>query len=375
VRLADFIIANIEPIVGDWVAFARTRLPASRDMNDLALRNDAPQILAEIADDMGRPQDDRQRLAKSRGFAVRDAALAESPFRSHATQRARSGFEMIQLVSEYRALRATVLRMWNASARDVDVRDLEDVSRFNEAVDAALAESVQFFMVDVDHARHLFLGVLGHDLRTPLSTIINCARFQMSEGPDVHGVARTVLRSAAHMKSLLDDLLAYTRTHLGRGMTIERAPAALDVVARETVDEINAASPGCNIRLVTTGNLQGAWDARRLHQLLSNLVVNALKYGTPNAPIEVTLDGTLETVVFSVRNFGTPIPAELLPGLFEPLVRGSATDLAGQATQGSMGLGLYIAREIVAAHSGAISVTSTHEDGTRFEIVLPRHTG
>jgi signal transduction histidine kinase len=364
---------NIEPILADWVAFARTRLPAARDMNDLALRNDAPQILAEIAHDMGRPQDDRQRLARSRGLAVRDAALAESPSRSHAAQRARSGFEMIQLVSEYRALRATVLRLWNASARDVDVRDLDDVSRFNEAVDAALAESVQFFMVDIDHARHLFLGVLGHDLRTPLGTIINCARlFQMSESPDVHGVASTILRSAAHMKSLLDDLLAYTRTHLGSDMTIERAPVALDMVARETLHEINAASPGCNIRLVATGNLQGAWDARRLHQLLSNLVVNALKYGTANTPIDVTLDGTLETVVISVRNFGTPIPTELLPNVFEPLVRGSATDVAELPTQGSMGLGLYIAREIVAAHSGAISVTSTDEDGTRFEIALPR---
>jgi signal transduction histidine kinase len=268
-----------------------------------------------------------------------------------------------------------VLRLWNASARNVDVRDLEDVSRFNEALDSVLAESAQFFMADIDHTRHLFLGVLGHDLRTPLGTITNSARFQMSESPDVHGVAGTILRTAAHMKSLLDDLLAYTRTHLGAATTIERAPVALDLVARETLDEINAANPGCNIRLVATGNLQGTWDARRLHQLLSNLVVNALKYGTPSTPIEVTLDGTLETVVFSVRNFGTPIPAELLSNVFEPLVRGSATDVAEQPKQGSMGLGLYIARDIVAAHPGAISVTSTDEDGTRFEIALPRDAG
>src|SRR5438045_4694667 len=94
-------------------------------------------------------------------------------------QRARSGFEVNQMVSEYRALRATVLRLWSAAATDVTVHDLQDVTRFNEAVDQALAESLKFFVAEVDRARNLVLGVLGHDLRTPLGVVVNCAQHQL----------------------------------------------------------------------------------------------------------------------------------------------------------------------------------------------------
>lgn len=375
-RLADFITTNIEPILLEWVAFARMLVPAAGNQSELALRDDAAPILIEIARDMCLPEDDRQRLAKSRGLLVRDTALETTPAHVHAMQRARSGFKTIQMVSEFRALRATVMRLWSSSGPHLTADDLDEVTRFNEAVDAALAESLMFFIAEVDRARNLFLGVLGHDLRTPLATIMSCTQHQLRARPENARESHMVLRSAAHMKALVDDLLEYTRSRLGVGVVVEPKPVQLDRLARETLEEIIAIHPGRPIELQAKGDAHGTWDSGRLHQVLSNLVINALKYGSPRTPIEVTVDGTEEDdVVLTVRNFGTPIPTKILPDLFEPLIRGSAvaaTD-ADAAPNASIGLGLYIAREIVSAHAGTISVTSSADEGTRFIVRLPRH--
>jgi signal transduction histidine kinase len=277
------------------------------------------------------------------------------------------------MVSEFRALRATVLRLWSASMHGATEHDLEDLTRFNEAVDQTLAESLKFFVAEVDRARNLFLGVLGHDLRTPLGTIMSCAHYQLRARPGTEREAKLILQGASHMKALIDDLLAYTRDKLGVGMSVERAPMRLDRFARDTLDAIAAMNPGSAIDLQAEGDMEGAWDASRLHQVLSNLVVNALKYGAPGAPVHVGLDGTREDgVVLRVHNRGPTIPAHILPDLFEPLVRGN-TQPAGSLPSGAdMGLGLYIAREIITAHGGTIAATSSDAAGTCFEVRLPR---
>ncbi|MBW8828406.1 MAG: HAMP domain-containing histidine kinase [Burkholderiales bacterium] len=169
----------------------------------------------------------------------------ETPSRAHALQRARSSFEVNQMVSEYRALRATVLRLWSAAATEVTVHDLQDVTRFNEAVDQALAESLKLFVAEVDRARNLLLGVLGHDLRTPLATIVNCAHYRLRVRPEDTRDANTILRSAERTKVLVDDdVLVYTRKRLGVGVTVDPVPRQLDRFARDTVDELLAINPG-----------------------------------------------------------------------------------------------------------------------------------
>lgn len=373
-RLADFITASIEPILVEWVAFARTLVPTAPDQNELTLRDDAASILIEIARDMRLPEDDRERRARSRGLLRRGPEIEATPARVHALNRARSGFETNQMVSEFRALRATVIRLWSSSGHHLTSDDLDDVSRFNEAVDAALAESLKYFLAEVDRARNLFLGVLGHDLRTPLATIMSCTQHQLCARPETAHESQIVLRSAAHMRALVDDLLDYTRSRLGVGAVVEPKPMHLDRFARETVEEIIAIHPGRPIELHVKGDAQGNWDASRLHQVLSNLVVNALKYGAPHTPIEVAVDGTGEdVVVLTVHNFGAPIPTNIMLDLFDPLIRGAAPDDTDAAPDASLGLGLYIAREIVSAHAGTIGVTSSKDDGTRFVVRLPRH--
>ena len=373
-RLRSFISNNLDAILVDWVAFARDQLPAAANMDEAALLDHGRLILEEIAADMGRPQGDDERQAKSEGDSASASTSAHVPSRSHARQRERQGFRIEQMVAEYRALRATVLRLWTTASSSVQVEDLEDVTRFNEAVDQAIAESLQVFVTEVDRARDLFLGLLGHDLRGPLSTIASSATLEVRTRPNDSQRAAVILRSVAQMKALLDDLVEYTRHRLGSGLAIAPATLQLDHFARNTLDEIDAISRGRALELEVKGDLQGEWDARRLHQALSNLVFNALKYGLPSAPIRISLDGTREDeVVLAVENTGDPIPQGLLPTLFDPLVRAAGKDGSAdsQVAGANLGLGLYVVREIANAHGGTVEVTSD-DSATRFELRLPR---
>jgi signal transduction histidine kinase len=373
-RLSSFITSHLDEILVDWVTFARTQLPAAANMDEAALLDHGKLIIEEIAADMRRPQDDDERQAKSEGNSANASASSSVPSRSHARQRERQGFQVEQMVAEYRALRATVLRLWSAASSTVQLEDLEDITRFNEAVDQAIAESLQVFVAEVDKARDLFLGMLGHDMRGPLGTIASAAALDLRTRPNESRQTAVILRSVAQMKALLDDLVEYTRQRLGSGLAIEPASLQLGQFARDTLDEIAVVSGGRALELEVEGDLRVEWDARRLHQALSNLVLNALKYGSPSAPIRIRLDGTLEgEVILAVQNVGKPIPQTLLATIFDPLVRapseGFDTDLQMAGT--NMGLGLYVVREIATAHGGCVEVTS-NDVATRFEMRLPR---
>ena len=373
-RLARFVSDNLDAILVDWVAFARDQLPAAASMNEAALLDHGRLILQEIASDMRRPQADEERQAKSEGNSSTASTSTQVPSRSHARQRARQGFEVEQMVAEYRALRATVIRLWTTASSTVQIEDLEDMTRFNEAVDQAIAESLQVFVTEVDRARDLFLATLGHDLRGPLSTIASLAAFEMRTRPNDSAGAAIALRSVAQMKALLDDLVEYTRHRLGSGLAIAPATLQLDQFARDTLDEIEVIGSGRVFEFEVKGNLQGEWDPRRLHQALSNLVFNALKYGLASAPIRISLDGTRDDeVVLAVQNSGRPIPEPLLLTLFDPLVRarGEEGGAEPQVAGANLGLGLYVVREIAIAHGGSVQVTSD-ESATRFELRLPR---
>jgi len=342
-------------------------------MTDLALRDDAAAILEEVARDMGTAQDSGQQQAKSQGDGAKGPSQAVTPSRDHAMQRVRSGFEVNQMVSEFRALRATVLRLWSESSGQASIEDLNDVTRFNESIDQALAESLKAFVGEVDRARSLFMGVLGHDLRTPLSTISTCASILKLQRPDDAREVEMIQRSADRMRKLVDVVLSYTRRSLGATLPVDLKPVRLDELVRDCVHDLMVGNPDREIVFTSSDPLEGLWDATRISQLVSNLVGNALKYGQPDKPIDVTLEAEgPDTVVLHVHNFGPPIAPELLGDIFEPLVRGTNSTGSARAGGADMGLGLYIAREVASAHYGTIGVTSDAETGTLFEVRLPR---
>jgi signal transduction histidine kinase len=361
----------MEGILAEWEQFARALLPAASEMDSAALRDHAEHILRAIVKDISTAQSPEQEVRKSTSSTARPSAAPETAPETHALIRARDGFEIKQMVAEYRALRASVLRLW-ARACEPSAGNLQEMIRFNEAIDQAIVESVSYFNGQVDNDRNLMLGMLGHDMRNPLSVAkLSAKYFQTLSLDAVHSAAVSRLsRSVDHMSSLLDDLLDFNRTKLGLGITI--VPSAIDLadVFAIELDQLRAAHSERRIEFNSSGKLTGVFDENRLRRLLGNLVLNALEHGTPNSPVSVRLTGLDTEVVITVQNRGPVIEPSMLGEIFQPLKRGREHG-SDSGKDGGMGLGLHIAREIARAHGGNIFAQSD-ESQTVFAVRLPR---
>ncbi|HKH91303.1 MAG TPA: sensor histidine kinase [Gemmatimonadaceae bacterium] len=370
--LSRFIRDNTEPILVEWETFARS-LPGGGVMNVAALRDHAKEMLIAIAADLERPQSDRAQDEKARG--ERDAAEARdtTAAQEHGTGRAGSGFTIGQMVAEFRALRASVTRLWLAEETAAAHTDLTDLIRFNEAIDQAIAESVSRFSQAVAQTQERFLAILSHDLRTPLGAIITSTRFMLDAG-ELEEPHRTLVTrassSARRMNQMVLDLVEFTRTRLDDAIPVVRAEVDARRLVNDVVQEIAASYPDSIVQMETAGDLSGRWDAERLTQALTNLVGNAVQHGAPGKPIVVSAHGLVDEVTLSVRNEGPPIPAEQQAAIFQEGQRVGARPAA--ADRRHQGLGLYIVERIVAAHGGAVSLHSTSAEGTTFTIRLPR---
>lgn len=370
-RLADFIVRNMEPILVQWEAFAATLLPAAQSMDSRGLRDHARQILEAVARDIDTPQTREEQHEKSLGRAPEPVHDSDTAAQTHAVLRARRGFNINQLAAEYRALRASVLRLWIDECQP-SLPHLDDMIRFNEAIDQALAESIAFFTEQVERARDLLLGMLGHDMRTPLQTIQLTASYlaALNAGEAVSEAAARLIRSGGRMQGLLDDLCDFNRTQLGLGINISPRHVDLAPVIGNVVDELRIAHPDREIDVEVSGDLRGDWDDQRMQQLLSNLVSNAIKYGAPGTPIRVSAAATGTDVLIEVGNRGPAIDPVTLDHIFDPLRRGAdRSERTGEDV--GLGLGLFIASGIANAHRGRIDARSDHAE-TVFAVSLPK---
>ena len=249
-------------------------------------------------------------------------------------------------------------------ARDRDKYERELVLARRRLEDAVAQEKDRALLAEQ------MMGIVSHDLRNPLQTIqMGAALLARSEPtPQQLGVLGRIARAGDRARRLISDLLDFTQARLGKGMAVQRAPIALHAVVAEMVDELAQAWPGRGLVHHAEGEGECVADADRVAQAVGNLVGNAMAYGDPAAPVTVRSEIAPAEVRLAVHNAGRPIPPGLLAGLFEPMVRGSAEGSARR----SIGLGLFIVREIAKAHGGRVEVESTEADGTTFAIRLPR---
>ncbi|MDQ2890677.1 MAG: HAMP domain-containing histidine kinase [Gemmatimonadota bacterium] len=360
--------------------FAKTCGPAARKMNTAALGDHALELLQNIISDLRTPQTEAEQQDKSKGNADAEDTGAEpdTAAEGHGAGRAGSGFTVAEMAAEYRALRASVIRLWTQANGTLTGADLDDLMRFNEAIDQSLAESITRYTQDVDRSKEMFLAILGHDLRTPLGAVITSSQFMLDTGdleePNLT-LATRIVRSSKRMNRMVGDLLDFTRGQLASGVPITRQEMDLAKETRHAVDEIEAAHPDRLLTLSISGDLHGNWDCARIGQVLANLLGNAVQHGSPDSPITVTARGEATEAVVTVSNGGTPIQAADLPYLFDPFKRlrsGDTSAHPSSSPSGSLGLGLYIAERIVSAHAGMIDVSSNEDTGTTFTVHLPR---
>ena len=244
-KFSTFIKDNMDAIVADWEAFART-LPSAQSMSTLALRDHSREILLAIAEDMEARQTDPQRAARSREIAPA-AGLATTAAAEHGALRQMAGFDLVQLFAEFRAMRASVLAFWhNSEGANGGGSSVDEVIRFNEGLDQALAESIERYSSEVAASRDMFLAVLGHDLRGPLAGIDMSTMLLTKPGlsePARQQGAQRIKRASREMNRLITDLLEYTRSRLGGGIPIARSLCDLGPICEESLEAVRVGCP------------------------------------------------------------------------------------------------------------------------------------
>lgn len=370
-RLHQFIVANMEKILAEWVNFARSIQPTP--MTNEELRDHAKEMLLTIAKGMATAQAGLECSEESKGSQT--SGEGETPAEIHADCRLRSGFTIDLLASEYRALRASVLKLWLTENKCNSAQDADDLIRFNEGIDQALAESIVRYTENIVLAQDIFLGVLGHDLRDPLNSIaIGAQLLAQTDNPDNRSakLGTQMYTTVLRMNKMLDNLLNFTQCRIGGGLQISASNVDLAKISNDVVAEFLLSNPNRIIQNHADENCIGDWDAGRLSQAYQNLISNALQYGHTDSAVIVETKDCGDHVVFTVQNDGAPIPEQSQNQIFDLMHRIPSVD-AERNLKKNLGLGLYIVREIVTAHHGSISVSSTAENGTTFRVQLPKN--
>lgn len=370
-ELADFIYSRVDVLLADWREQAERLGGTPRRRNTSELEDSARELIEEIAGNMHESEGVQEPEERGNSKCPEESRALADVARRHAEQRLAIGFSLRDLIVEYHALRANVLRLWLATVREGG-ESLSGFVAFDEAVNQSLTESVACYSATLERTRDLFTGILVHDLRTPLGAISTSAQYLLqSDGlaPRPLQVAGSIHRSSERMRIIIQDLVDFTSTRLGGSLRVKTASTRLDKVCEQAIDEITSIHPAATVRLRRNGDLTGKWDAVRLGQLVTNLLENAIDHGRDGGTINVSAEGHPEAVTLAVENEGQPIPRELIPVIFDPLKR-RAVDSRPRRVGAGLGLGLFIAHEIAAAHGGTIDVTSA--EVTTFIVTLPR---
>jgi signal transduction histidine kinase len=368
-RLAQFIRSHPGEIESEWEKFAKAISPAAPVLSVWSLRDHLREILVAVADDMESPQSPKEQSEKGRGKKIRGGPLDQTSA-LHASVRLNSGFNLEQAISEYRALRSSILFLWAETEPQDDDVILAEVTRFNETIDQAIAEVIRRFADKSEHYSDVFLGVLTHEVRNPLNIIrLSGETLKASQLDEAHSRrVERILRGVGSIDRLVNDLSILVRSRMRVPFPLTRTRSDLGEICELTLEEVRASPSDAIFELEKIGDLTGNWDRERLGQVIFNLVTNAVTHAAAKQ-VQIVAEDRGSNVVLRVTNRGTAIPLEIQDSIFDPFLH---TDTASATTKTGLGLGLFIVKEIVTGHEGTVGVVSTESGGTTFTVRLPR---
>jgi signal transduction histidine kinase len=373
-ELAAFIRSEEGAIVAEWEAFAQTYLSSAAHMDRSALRDHIIGLLRFVANDLETSQTERERSEKAKGQGPKEGGAHDSAAETHANLRFTGGFDTVEMMAEFRALRASVIKLWRADWANTETVDiLPDLLRFNEAIDQVMAESLSRFSDKVNRSGSLFIGTLVHDFRDPIAVVHNSAQALVMRGNLDAGQVELVSQietATSGIGRLVSNLIDAVRVRFDKGLPIAPAPMDMGTAVQEAAEEVQGAHPDRKILIETSGDLEGEWDRARIGQILSNLLGNAVLHGLKTSAIAVAAKGEGREVILSVHDEGA-IPPDAVATVFDPLPRGEEENQI-QSEKARLDFGLFITKEIVTAHGGKIAVTSSEKEGTAFTVYLPR---
>jgi signal transduction histidine kinase len=375
-KLSDFIRSHAKEIVQEWEDFARTCLPAASAMDNARLRDHVVELVAFIADDMDSAQSSFEQREKAQGRGPDPEGDSEAEV--HAIMRATDGFTIDQVIAEFRALRASILRL--RTKEPTTQPQVAELTRFNESIDQMLSESVvRHTKIIVDNLRQAsrerdeFIATVSHELRGPVAAISNCSDVLKASGtndPKVARVADMLSRQTGHLARLLEDLLDLARISRER-IILKPETADIRKCVQDAVDANTEllAQNGQVLKVdMPSVPVTVHIDCTRITQVVSNLVNNASKYSPSASTIQVSLSTEMDRAVIRVIDNGVGIEADLLPHMFEAFHEHQVTDLERHG----LGIGLWLSRQLVEMQGGTITVHSEGSGtGAEFCVRLP----
>jgi len=399
-RLTEFIVSHHESILIEWEAFARSIWPANLDSpaaDPATLRDDAGAILQASAAEMNSTQTANQQCEKSKGEGdpTRAGVRMDRASEKHGSERYDSGFELWAVISEYRALRASVIRLWRESRPEPHPRDLDDVTRFNECMDQSLTEAVRSYTEEVardretllenerearrdaedaNRAKDMFLATLSHEMRTPLNAIVGWVGILRTGGGNPVNLTKgldVIERNTKAQVQLIEEVFDVSRIVSGK-FRLEISECDLVELIKAAIDSVRPAAEAKGITLDTqfdSAARQATCDPTRINQVVWNLLSNAMKFTDKGGNVRVALTRDGSDLRITVSDDGQGMSAELLPFVFD---RYRQADNSSRRQHGGLGLGLSIVKYVAEMHGGTVEAQSEGEGiGSTFIVRLP----
>ncbi|WP_242043723.1 HAMP domain-containing sensor histidine kinase [Leptolyngbya sp. FACHB-671] len=359
-QASDRLQQNAERIMQMWEARARNEVSASLHQDSLVLQDSLPQFLNQLVAELSATGE--RTSAQVEAHEVENTRIGKQ----HGQERAGyADYSMSQLIFEYHILRQVLFQVLEEEA-PLEPRERDIII---DLIEQAVNDAATQFSQTLQDIQELFMVTLTHDLRDPINVVKMGTQLtlrRLERGDSHMDVAVRMISAIDRLDSMIQNLLDASRLRAGQSLKFEFQECCLDTLVQEIVEDLRF-THGERFVVVSNSDVKSYCSRKEIRRVIENLAINAVKYGAPNTPITLTLEQTETHVNLTIHNQGNPIPPDAQSILFQQFRR--ATSAQGQK---GWGLGLFLAKSIVEAHEGTITVESTEGKGTSFIIKFPK---